>query len=324
MSPSKITWSTVYVMSTITLSVPPSLTYGQSRGMGVSGVGNGSHSDSAVTRSSARQDFSSNEFFTQAERDLVTLVRDNLAVDPAVAPAAAGLEIGAEQGVVILRGPVPDMRDRDLIVAKVERLPGVTRVDDRLRVPDSAASTSRDRMVMETPTGRSSSVYSSSPLRQPMRNVNTQASQGTSFPATKARGPAVTNDPALPGSGSMHEEDRTGTTAPAGSSSTSTLSGGAVDGIGRATKPAGDYAVTEVDRGLAGLIRNGFVNHPNLLATEDNLHIKVDNGLVTLHGWARSEAERQMIENKVREVPGVQGVTNQLEVRSNYTTKSNQ
>jgi osmotically-inducible protein OsmY len=75
--------------------------------------------------------------------------------------------------------------------------------------------------------------------------------------------------------------------------------------------------VTEVDRGLVGLIRNGFVNHPELLATEDNLHIKVDNGLVTLSGWVRSEAERRAIEDQVRAVSGVQGIANQLQVRSN-------
>jgi len=272
--------------------------------------------------SSAAQNLSPDEFFTQAERDLVVLVRDNLAADPAVASVATDLEIGAEQGVVTVRGTVPDTRARDLIVAKVEGLTGVTRVDDRLRVTESTAGMTRDRVATDTMAENSS--YGSSSTRQSMPEATPQTPPVTGFPATGDRGAAVTSDQALTGSGSMQEEDRTGTTAPAGSSSTSTLSSGPVDAISRTAKPAGDYAVTEVDRGLVGLIRSGFINHPDLLATEDNLHIKVDNGLVTLTGWARSETERQMIENKVREVPGVQGITNQLVVRPDYTVERNQ
>src|SRR5215471_2196578 len=113
----------------------------------------------------------------------------------------------------------------------------------------------------------------------------------------------------------MSEEDRTGTSGPSGTRSTSPLGTGGVDVMGRVAKPAGDEAMTEVDRSLAAQIRVALNGHPDFLANPDNIHLIVNNGFVTLQGWVPSEHERVAIANHVQEQTGVQGVDNQLRVR---------
>jgi osmotically-inducible protein OsmY len=114
----------------------------------------------------------------------------------------------------------------------------------------------------------------------------------------------------------MAEEDRTGSTGPSGSRNTSPTASGAIDTIGRVAKPAGDYAVTEVDRGLASQIRVMLNANPNLPVTEDNVHLVVDNGYVTLEGWVPSDQDRLAVAERVSRINGVQGIDNQLRVGS--------
>jgi osmotically-inducible protein OsmY len=116
----------------------------------------------------------------------------------------------------------------------------------------------------------------------------------------------------------MHESDRTGTTGPSGTRSY-TPDSGSVDTAARAAKPAGDEAVTTTDRTIATAVRLSLNNNSTFAATDENVHIKVDNGEVTLHGWVKNENEKQAITSTVTEVAGVQKVNNQLQVRPGMT-----
>jgi hypothetical protein len=138
----------------------------------------------------------------------------------------------------------------------------------------------------------------------------------SSFPSTDNRGVTTPDDQALPGSGKMAEEDRTGSTGPSGTRSTSIPNTGAVDAAGRVAKPAGDEAVTEVDRGLASEIRSSLLGHPDFAGSEENIHLIVNNGVVTIKGWVPSEQDRRTIADRIQEQAGVQGIDNQLLVRS--------
>jgi len=120
----------------------------------------------------------------------------------------------------------------------------------------------------------------------------------------------------------MSEEDRTGSTGPSGTRSTSPTNTGAIDAEGRVAKPAGDSAVTEVDRGLASQIRTSLTGNPNFLATPDNVHLVVNNGFVTLQGWVPSEEDRLAIAAHVQKQAGVQGLNNQLRVRQGANVPS--
>ncbi len=52
--------------------------------------------------------------------------------DPVMAAASGNVEATVDDGVVTLRGTVPTEHERDEIVDRISKLPGVTRVDDRL------------------------------------------------------------------------------------------------------------------------------------------------------------------------------------------------
>jgi hypothetical protein len=136
------------------------------------------------------------------------------------------------------------------------------------------------------------------------------------FPATASRGIATPDKQALPGSGKTAEGDRTGSTSPSGTRSTSIPNTGAIDAIGRVTKPVGDEAVTEVDRGLAAEIRSSLLGYPDFSGSEENVHFIVNNGFVTIQGWVPSEQDRRAIADRIQEHAGVQGIDNQLLVRS--------
>jgi osmotically-inducible protein OsmY len=113
----------------------------------------------------------------------------------------------------------------------------------------------------------------------------------------------------------MHEEDRTGSTGPSGSHLFSTKTG-AADATARATKPAGDYVVTTVDRGIAARVRSALSGDSTLLVSDENVHIKVDNGQVILHARVNSEREKEMISDRIREIEGVRALDNQLAIVS--------
>lgn len=140
------------------------------------------------------------------------------------------------------------------------------------------------------------------------------------FPATGTQERTAADDyrSQMPGSGSMHESDRTGTTSPSGTSSF-TPSSGSVDPAARAAKPAGDQATTTADRSIAEAVRVALNGNPAFAATDENVHVKVDNGEVTLQGWVKNEGEKQAISSTVTEVAGVQKVKNQLQVRPGTT-----
>jgi len=147
------------------------------------------------------------------------------------------------------------------------------------------------------------------------RSLNSQP-PASGFPVTDSRGVATPDKQALPGSGKMAEEDRSGSTSPSGTRSTSIPNTGAIDAVGRVTKPVGDEAVTEVDRGLAAEIRSSLLGHPDFSGSEKNVHFIVNNGFVTIQGWVPSEQDRRAIADRIQEHAGVQGIDNQLLVRS--------
>jgi osmotically-inducible protein OsmY len=142
----------------------------------------------------------------------------------------------------------------------------------------------------------------------------TSREQTGSFHATTPPQSTGTQSPAAPGSGHMHEADRTGTTGPSGSRSFAVESG-AVDTTARMAKPAGDYAVTDTDRDLVADIRTNLMGDPELVGvTEDSLHIRADNGAVTLQGQVMSDQVKDRISQKVQRIAGVRSLDNQLEV----------
>lgn len=255
------------------------------------------------------------EFFTQAERDLITRVQEHLGVDPALAPIANNLTIEAEVGAISLEGTVPTQADKERLISKVEHIPGVERVNERLRITTSELSAATSLPSREvTNTGMSAAETS---VRQERATVSSSPPPpSSSFAATGSRGSAAAGEPAMPGSGQMAKEDRTGSTGPSGSRSTSVLNTGAIDTFGRVTKSAGDEAVTEVDRALASEIRVALRGNPEFAATEENVHLVVNNGIVTLQGWVPSEQDRRAIAERVANQSGVQELHNQLVVQS--------
>jgi|GEM_PF-5874848 len=266
-----------------------------------------------IARPQYAQNFAPSEFFSQAERDLVARVRDNLVADPVLAPVSKDVAIEANVGTITLRGSIPTQADKERLTKTVGQVLGVEHVKDEVRVTNTASMTPSSARLHETT--KPAAVASTETTAAPRGAFI--APPVSSFPATGGRGLRALDDQAQPGSGRMAEEDRTGTTGPSGTRSSSAFSTGAVDTIGRVAKSAGDYAVTEVDRGLASQIRLSLTGRPGLSVTEDNLHLVVDNGFVTLQGWVPSEQERLTIADAVRNISGVQGVNNRLRVRPN-------
>lgn len=263
-----------------------------------------------VTRERYDDDRSREEFVSQAARDLVKRVRANLEANPKTADLADDVRIGAGMGVVTLQGEVTSERDRDRLLAATRAVKGVKRVRDRLRVTTSADATD------DAADDRSAAAAVTTPDPRYGSGVGETYRPATGFPATGARGMRAAGDDATAGSGSMDEEDRTGSTGPSGTSSYSSTDTGAIDATARAAKPAGDYATTTNDRGVAARVRTMVQGDPALGVTDDSLHIIVDNGDVTLRGWIQNDQQREAINARVREIPGVQSVRNEMLLRS--------
>jgi hypothetical protein len=66
--------------------------------------------------------------------NIATSVSQLLKADSSLADASRNIEATVDNGVVTLRGSVPTDHDRDEIVGRISRLPGVARVHDHLGV----------------------------------------------------------------------------------------------------------------------------------------------------------------------------------------------
>lgn len=84
-----------------------------------------------------------------------------------------------------------------------------------------------------------------------------------------------------------------------------------------ATQTSGDQAENEADREISANIRRAVVKDDSLSMNAHNVKIITSNGVVTLRGPVKSEAERAAIDAKAKQVAGVRSVNNQLEVEAN-------
>ena len=82
------------------------------------------------------------------------------------------------------------------------------------------------------------------------------------------------------------------------------------------SKTTGDQSENEADRTITQNIRRAVTADDSLSTNAKNVKIITNNGTVTLRGPVKSEKEKAEIEAKAKQVAGVKGVDNQLEVAS--------
>src|SRR5690242_18876497 len=76
---------------------------------------------------------------------------------------------------------------------------------------------------------------------------------------------------------------------------------------------SGAGAAEHSDTWLTTKVKAELATHNGVSATHTSVFTK--NGVVTLNGTARSDAERQMAEDYARKIDGVRGVRNEIVVR---------
>lgn len=84
---------------------------------------------------------------------------------------------------------------------------------------------------------------------------------------------------------------------------------------GTTTLTAGEQSLgSSEDRAILQKVRQGVMRDTHLSALAKNVTIVCIDGIVTLRGPVKSEAERAAIEHAAKMVPGVKRVDNQLEI----------
>ena len=81
-----------------------------------------------------------------------------------------------------------------------------------------------------------------------------------------------------------------------------------------ATKTPGDQSESEADRTISQNIRKAVTADDSLSTNGKNVKIITVDGVVTLRGPVKSEAEKTKIESKAKQIAGVKNVENQLEI----------
>jgi hyperosmotically inducible periplasmic protein len=76
----------------------------------------------------------------------------------------------------------------------------------------------------------------------------------------------------------------------------------------------GDQGESDADRSITVAVRRAVVADDDLTVTAKNVKIITRDGVVTLRGPVRSDAERAVIEGHARAAVGVKQIDNQLEV----------
>jgi hyperosmotically inducible protein len=78
-----------------------------------------------------------------------------------------------------------------------------------------------------------------------------------------------------------------------------------------AALPAGVYASSDTDHKIAEAAKDSY-NYRTVL--NDKVHVKVDNGVVTLTGKVQDSGQRDLAEDTVSNLPGVVSVDNEITV----------
>lgn len=82
------------------------------------------------------------------------------------------------------------------------------------------------------------------------------------------------------------------------------------------TEPTADQQKeNRPDREIARQIRRSIIQDKSLSSYAHNVKIIAQNGMVTLKGPVRSDAEKSAVEAKAAEIAGAEKVTSQLEVK---------
>lgn len=71
---------------------------------------------------------------SKADRDLTASIRRSIVDDDALSTNAHNVKIVTQDGIVTLRGPVESESEKQAVVAKAARAPGVKRVENQLEV----------------------------------------------------------------------------------------------------------------------------------------------------------------------------------------------
>ncbi len=75
------------------------------------------------------------------------------------------------------------------------------------------------------------------------------------------------------------------------------------------------------DRQTLAAVRRAIVGDKSLSSMAHNVKIIVDGGAVTLRGPVKSEEEKAKVESLVKEVTGITTTDNQLDVKTNVSSK---
>ena len=103
-----------------------------------------------------------------------------------------------------------------------------------------------------------------------------------------------------------------------GSSGTSGMTGstGTHSGSSSMSGMNKDMASTDADKSLNSQIRQSMNTDTSLANVGQNVHFSTQDGEVTLHGSVASETEKNLIEQKVKQLSDVKSVKNELQVVS--------
>jgi len=94
----------------------------------------------AASQRASYHNFAPDQFFTQAERDLIERVRQRLRENRLVAAYAEDIKLAAEEGRMSLSGTVRGEQEKGEIAAAARRTRGVTAVENHLQVTGSVAA----------------------------------------------------------------------------------------------------------------------------------------------------------------------------------------
>ena len=86
---------------------------------------------------------------------------------------------------------------------------------------------------------------------------------------------------------------------------------------GNTADTAQSQSNAKADRELLAAVRRSVVKDKSLSTTAHNVKIMASNGVVTLRGPVKSDAEKAQVETLAKQVAGVTSVQNNLDIKTN-------
>lgn len=269
------------------------------------------------------------EYETDSDRVLIQTIRQNLYNDSTLKNPNRKMIIISEHGTITLKGLVDTPYEKNTIENTIREINGVNEIYNQLEINGRDATLAENMLDLDIQEDEAFSGINDNELIQRINDIlrrdpaiarSTLSINVLSFDGDvtlrgivdteQARNTIINRVKQIPGVNSVENQIQVRSNEASVKRQNNTRFARETDNFNNRNQ---NFANS--DQELEQRIRIVLRNDPNLSAPAQSITIRVNDGFVTISGWANTEQERLAIGNRIRQLSGVNRVDNQIKAK---------